>query len=131
MSRVIFFTASRPRRPRYALTTRESEEDEDKEGDELHDVHDHPAERDLERPQVRVHAEDVDELEVGEDVGRGEKALRDQHRVPGIPMLPWEVGCRATPAKLILDLKNKKKLANCCLHPKCSLLSWFNRWYRG
>ena len=74
------------------LTARESKKDEEEERGELEDVHDHPGERDLQRPEVRVHAEDVDELQVGEDVGRGEEALRDQHRVPRIPVLAGQVG---------------------------------------
>ena len=42
----------------------------------------------LEGSEVWVDAEDVDELEVGEDVGGGEEALRDQHRVPRVPLVP-------------------------------------------
>ena len=37
---------------------------------------------------MRVDAEDVDELQVGEDVGGGEEALGDQHRVPRVPLVP-------------------------------------------
>ena len=43
---------------------------------------------DLEGSEVRVDAEDVDELEVGEDVGGGEEAFRDQHRIPRVPLVP-------------------------------------------
>ena len=37
---------------------------------------------------MRVDAEDVDELQVGEDVGGGKEALRDEHRVPRVPLVP-------------------------------------------
>ena len=52
-----------------------------------HPVTDGKLGTDLEGSEVRVDAEDVDELEVGEDVGGGEEALRDQHRVPRVPLV--------------------------------------------
>ena len=62
--------------------------DQDEEECPLHHVEYHAAEGDLEGPEVRVDGEDVDELQVGEDVGGGEEALGDQHRVPRVPLVP-------------------------------------------
>ena len=74
------------------LTTREGEVHEDEEERPLHHVEHHAAEGDLQRAEVRVDGEDVDELQVGEDVGGGEEALRDQHRVPRVPLVPADGG---------------------------------------
>ena len=46
-----------------ALTAGEGEQHQDVQEEELHDVHDHPAEGDLQGPEVRVHGEDVDKFE--------------------------------------------------------------------
>ena len=62
--------------------------DEEEEERPLHHVEHHAAEGDLQRAEVRVDGEDVDELQVGEDVGGGEEALGDQHRVPRVPLVP-------------------------------------------
>jgi hypothetical protein len=59
----------------------------------------------LERSKVWIDGEDVDELQVGEDVGGGEEALRDEHRVPRVPVLAGEVGRGAAAPDLFLHLK--------------------------
>ena len=57
----------------------------------LHDVHDHPAEADLQGAEVRVDGEDLHDLEVAGDHPRPEQPLRDQVRVVRVPLLPAEV----------------------------------------
>ena len=61
------------------------------ESDPLHDVHDHPAEADLEGAEVRVDGEDLHDLEVAGDHPRPEQPLRDQVGVVRVPLLPAEV----------------------------------------
>ena len=57
----------------------------------LHDVHDHPAEADLEGAEMRVDGEDLHDLEVAGDHPRPEQPLRDQVGVVCVPLLPAEV----------------------------------------
>ena len=80
---------------------------------------------DLERPQVRVDREDVDQLQGGEDVGGSKQALqssvksvreqqrlafslhlRDQCGVPGIPFLSRQTHRVNSQSRLKLDLKS-------------------------
>ena len=61
------------------------------ESDPLHDVHDHPAEADLQGAEVRVDGEDLHDLEVAGDHPRPEQPLRDQVGVVRVPLLPAEV----------------------------------------
>ena len=61
------------------------------ESDPLHDVHDHPAEADLQGAEVRVDGEDLHDLEVAGDHARAEQPLRDQVGVVCVPLLPAEV----------------------------------------
>ena len=61
------------------------------ESDPLHDVHDHPAEADLQGAEVRVDGEDLHDLEVAGDHARAEQPLRDQIGVIRVPLLPAEV----------------------------------------
>ena len=60
----------------------------DKKGDEeeLEDVEDHASERDLQRSEVRIDGEHVDDLQRAEDVRGGEEALRYQRRIVGVPL---------------------------------------------
>lgn len=95
----------------------EGEEHEDVEHQPLGDVHGHPTKRDLarrrhyyfnvtllkreekkkkrllylQRPQVRVDGEDVDELEEGGDHPGAEQTLGDQVGVVGVPPLPFHM----------------------------------------
>ena len=71
----------------------------------LHDVHDHAPQRDLQRAQVGVDGEDVDELEGAEDVGGGEEGLGDEVRVVGVPLLALHVGRRLVAVPLLLHLR--------------------------
>ena len=57
----------------------------------LHDVHDHPAEGDLQRPQVGVHGEDLDNLQVAGDHSSAKQTLRDQEWIVSMPVLPGNV----------------------------------------
>lgn len=54
---------------------------------ELEDVQQHPAQRDLQGPQVRVRGEQGDEAQRAEDVGDGEERLGHQRGVPHVPGL--------------------------------------------
>ena len=53
----------------------------------LHDVHDHPAQGDLQRPQVRVDREQLDNLEVAGDHAGPKETLRDEIGIIGVPFL--------------------------------------------
>lgn len=55
---------------------------------ELEDVQQHPAQWDLQGPQVGVGSEEGDESQRAEDVGNGKQRLCDQGRVPHLPLLP-------------------------------------------
>ena len=57
----------------------------------LHDVHDHPAEGDLQRPQVGVHGEDLDNLQVAGDHPSAKQTLGDQEWIVSVPVLPGNV----------------------------------------
>lgn len=57
------------------LTASESEEHEGVDEEELDDIDDHASEGDLERSEVGIDAEDVHQLEGGENVGGGEETL--------------------------------------------------------
>lgn len=45
------------------ITTREGEENKHVEEEELHDVHDHPRQGNLQRAEMRIYGEYVDELQ--------------------------------------------------------------------
>ena len=57
------------------LTTGEGEEHQEVEKTKFTNIENHPAQGDLEGPEVRVDREYVDQLEGGEDVGGSEQAL--------------------------------------------------------
>lgn len=57
------------------LTASEGEEHEGVNEEEFDDIDDHPSKRNLEGSKVGVDAEDVHQLEGGEDVGGGEETL--------------------------------------------------------
>lgn len=80
-------TGIKLRQSKKNLTAGESENNQDVEHEELQYIEHHSTERDLQRAQVRVDAEDVDQLEAAEDVGGGEQAFGQQHGVPGVPLL--------------------------------------------
>lgn len=86
-------------------TAAEGKQHEDVEEEELHYVHHHARQGHLQRAQMRIHREDVDQLQTAEDVGRTEQALRDEHRVPGIPFLSWQISRRLILLHLFLDLR--------------------------
>lgn len=54
--------------------------------EEFKDIQQHPAERDLQRTQMRVGGEERDEAQRAEDVGDGEESLGDEGRVPHLPI---------------------------------------------
>lgn len=78
-------------------TATESEQHQRVDEEELDDVDDHPAERDLQRPQVRIDRENMDELEEGEDHAGGKGSLRQQHRIEGVPLLAREMRIQSGP----------------------------------
>lgn len=56
--------------------------------EKLEDVQQHPAQWDLQGPQVGVGSEEGDESQRAEDVGDGKQRLCNQGRVPHLPLLP-------------------------------------------
>ena len=66
----------------------EGQQDQAVDEEELEDVQQHAAQRDLQRPQVRVGGEEGDEPQGAEDVGDGEHRLRHQGGMPHLPVLP-------------------------------------------
>ncbi len=54
---------------------------QDIEGDPAEDIHDHPAEGDLEGSQVRVHRQDVHNLQEARDHARSEQALNINNKL--------------------------------------------------
>lgn len=62
------------------LTTTEGKQHESVQEEELEDVEDHAAERDLQRPEVRVDAEDVDQFEEAARRGECESRQREKHQ---------------------------------------------------
>ena len=87
---------------------REGDEQQEDEEEEFHDVHHHPAQRDLQRAQVRVDGEDVDQLQLAEDVGGREQRLGDEVRIERIPFdARVKLGVRIED-HLLLNLKVKE-----------------------
>lgn len=58
-------------------TTWKGEKHKEEEGREFENVHHHSAQWNLEWSQIRIDGENVDEFQVGEDVGRGKQAFGD------------------------------------------------------
>ena len=67
--------------------TAEGKEDKEVEDEPLGDVDSHPTEGDLERTEVGIDGEDVDQLEEGGDHAGAEQALGDQVGVVRVPFL--------------------------------------------
>ena len=67
---------------------REGEADQQSEHQEAQHVVDHPAERQLQRAEMRTHRAEVDQLEDAEDVAGCEQSLGDQLRVGRFPVGP-------------------------------------------
>ena len=88
---------------------RERKQHEEEDDEELEDVHEHTTQRDLQRSQVGVHREHVDELQGTEDVGRGEHGLGHQVRIVGRPFLTGQVSVRVPPFALRIHLLKKKR----------------------
>jgi len=72
-------------------TTAEREYDKQNEYDKLHDVENHATKRDLQRSQVRIYGEYVNEFQRAEHIGTGEYAFTDQGRIPWVPFFPVQL----------------------------------------
>lgn len=85
-------------------STGEGEQQQCKDDKELEDVHDHTAQRDLQRSQVRVDREHVDELQRAEDVGCSEHGLGHEAGIICRPVFTGKVRVGVSSFFLLLHL---------------------------